>query len=187
MKIIFKIFILSILLFSFSYAREDLRTYYSEVDIPAVWKNPRNIKVYIAYDETKNYIFTRSFKSWDDALGSDLNFKYVNNADEADIVAKFVDKLDDNQAGITKTAYAEIGGKVYLAKAVINISKNSPIGFRFNDAQLNKITLHEIGHAIGILGHSENINDIMYFSTASQRQSTISSKDVETVRKIYGF
>lgn len=187
MKILFKFLILVLAISSFALAREDYRTYYSEVDIPAVWKNPKEIKVCIIYDEFKNYIFTRSFKAWDDALGSDLNFKYVNNQAEADIIAKFVNKLDENQAGITKTAYVEQNGKVYLAKAVIQISKNSPIGFRFNDAQLNKITLHEIGHAIGILGHSDNINDIMYFSTASQRLSTISSNDVDTVKKIYGF
>jgi len=81
----------------------------------------------------------------------------------------------------------KIQGKTYLGKAEILIGKHSPDGWKFNDVQLNKITLHEIGHAIGILGHSENINDIMYYSTDMKRQSTLSSKDIETVNKIYGF
>ena len=67
------------------------------------------------------------------------------------------------------------------------VAKHSSDGWKFTDVQLNKIAMHEIGHAIGILGHSDNINDIMYYSTASQRQSTLSSKDVDTVKKIYNF
>lgn len=187
MKFIINIVLICLCLFSFVSARQDLRTYYSDVDIPAVWINPKNIKVYITPDELKGYIFTRSFKTWDDALGSDLNFKYVKTPNEADIIIKYVDKLSDNQAGVTKTSHIKIQGKIYLAKAEISISKHSPIGFKFTDAQLNKTTLHEIGHAIGILGHSDNINDIMYPTTASPRLSTVSKKDIETVRKIYGF
>ncbi len=187
MKIVISIVFICFYLFSNAIARQDLRSYYSDVAIPAVWINPKNIKVYIKPDDLKEYIFTRSFKTWDDALGSDLNFKYVKNANEADITIKYVDKLSDNQAGSTKTSYIKIQGRTYLAKSEISISRCSPIGFKFTDAQLNKITLHEIGHAIGILGHSDDVNDIMYPSTACPRLSTLSSKDVETVKKIYGF
>ena len=187
MKYLISIALICSSLFSCVLAREDFRTYYDDVKIPAVWINPKNIKVYITPDELKGYIFTRSFKIWDDALGSNLNFKYVNSADEADIIIKYVDKLNGSEAGITKTAHTKIQGKIYLAKAEISISKSSPIGFKYTDVQLNKITLHEIGHAIGILGHSDNVNDIMYYSTATPRLSTVSKKDIETVKKIYGF
>ncbi len=174
-------------LFSFAIARQDTRTYYSDVSTPAVWDNPKSIKVYITPDELKEYILTRSFKIWDSALGSDLNFKYVKNAEDADIIIKFVDRLSGGQAGVTRTSHKTINGKTYLSKAEIYIARFSPRGFKYIDAKLNKITLHEIGHAIGILGHSDNINDIMYHSTATPRLSTVSKKDVETVRKIYGF
>ena len=81
----------------------------------------------------------------------------------------------------------QIQGRTYLGNAQVLVGKHSPDGGKFTDVQLNKIALHEIGHAIGILGHSENINDIMYYSTEMQRQSTLSIKDIETARKIYGF
>ena len=187
MKSAVKLALFFLLLFSFALAREDYRTYYSDIDTPAVWINPREIKVYVYPDEIKHYILKRSLNTWDDALGSNLNFKYINNPSEADITIKYVEKLSDNQAGITKVNHLKIQGKIYLGKADVSVAKHSPSGWKFTDVQLNKIALHEIGHAIGILGHSENINDIMYYSTEMQRQSTLSSKDVETARKIYGF
>ncbi len=187
MKSVIKFLVCMMLLSSFSIAREDNRTYYSDIDIPAVWLNPRQIKVYVYPDEMKHFILERSFKAWDSALGSNLNFKYIQKPNEADITIKFVDRLSGSQAGLTKTKYMQIQGRTYLGHADIYVAKHSSAGWKFNDVQLNKIAMHEIGHAIGILGHSENINDIMYYSTESQRQSTLSTKDVDTVKKIYNF
>ena len=103
------------------------------------------------------------------------------------ITIKYVKKLDGRNAGETKTGHVKLQGKVYLGRADISIAKTNYIGFTCTDLELLKTALHEIGHAIGILGHSKNITDIMYYSTASHRQSTLSDKDIETVNKIYGF
>ena len=67
------------------------------------------------------------------------------------------------------------------------ISKTDPIGFIQNDAALLKVALHEIGHAIGIIGHSNSINDIMYYSTASTKNTSPSLRDIDTINKLYGF
>ena len=187
MKSAIFLFGLMLLLNSAVIARPDYQSYYSDVETPAVWMNPRNIKVYIQPDETKQYILTRSLETWDSALSSDLNFNYINNPDEADIIIGFVDKLSGTKAGTTNVNHVNIQGRTYLAKVVVYISKASPSGMRHTDTELNKITLHELGHAIGILGHSDNINDIMYPTTASSRMATLSSKDIETAKRIYGF
>ena len=187
MKSAFKILGIFICLLGFAFARPDYRTYSDDIDTLAIWINPKKIKVYINDNSNKTSILTRAFDIWDDALRSNLNFVYVNSEQDADITIQYVDSLTKNQVGVAKTGYAQIQGKIYLTKVHVSISKTDPIVFIRNDAQLLKTTLHEIGHAIGIIGHSSNSSDIMYYSTASTKNSSPSLKDIETVNKLYGF
>lgn len=186
MKSALKILLCLMCLFSFATAREDMRTYTGNVDTLAVWINPKSIKVYIQ-ESNKSHILKNAFKTWDSAMRNNMNFVFVNNQNEADIWAGYIDKLDGNKAGITKSSHITIQGKIYMHKAQVYISKTNPVGFNHNDAELLKITLHEIGHAIGILGHSSSINDIMYPTTASTKNTSPSLRDIDTVNKLYGF
>lgn len=174
-------------LISVAIARPDNRTYLNSVDTPAVWIKPKQIKVYLTYDERKMFLFKRGFKTWDDALGSNLNFIYVNNKDEADIIITYKNRLGGTSLGVTQTSHVQIQGKTYLSKAYITIAKQNPTGALQNDSELYHVILHEIGHAIGILGHSKSIYDIMYPSDASVKNQTLSTKDIDTVKKMYGF
>ena len=45
-------------------------------------------------------------------------------------------------------------------------------------------TRHELGHALGIWGHSENPQDVMYKAQVSQPPE-ISARDIQTLKKIY--
>ena len=47
-----------------------------------------------------------------------------------------------------------------------------------------RIALHEIGHALGINGHSSDSKDIMFMSV-DKNQTTLSRRDVETLKALY--
>ena len=49
------------------------------------------------------------------------------------------------------------------------------------------VAQHEIGHALGIWGHSANKNDVMYFDNdnVEKKAKTITSRDVNTLVSIY--
>jgi predicted Zn-dependent protease len=52
------------------------------------------------------------------------------------------------------------------------------------DRVMKAAARHELGHALGIWGHSPNPNDALYFSATSDSPS-ISVKDVNTLKRIY--
>jgi hypothetical protein len=48
---------------------------------------------------------------------------------------------------------------------------------------LRNLVAHELGHALGLLGHSESPEDLMYSQT--DERSAISDRDVNTLRMLY--
>jgi predicted Zn-dependent protease len=160
--------------------------YFDKTKIKARWQNPSNIKVYIASNVGKEVIFKKAFATWDDKLYKSINFSYVTEENKADIVIKFVDALSGNKAGVTE--YPQIwnlGSKEYLKKVVVKVALQNPQGGKYTDTNLLAIALHEIGHALGISYHSDNLNDIMYYSTETYKNGSISKRDVNTVQRIY--
>jgi len=187
MKSAIKLFLAFCLVMSLSaFARVDNRTYTHHVDTLAVWVNPKGIKVYVE-PANKSQILERAINIWDGAMRSDMNFVFVNNKNDADISLAFVDQLDGNKLGIAESSHIQIQGKIYLYKVNISIARKDPMGFINNDAEILKTALHEIEHGIGILGHSNSINDIMYYSSSSTKSTSPSLRDIDTVNKLYGF
>ena len=66
--------------------------------------------------------------------------------------------------------------------------RHDPMNRKYTKDELYSIILHEIGHAIGLSGHSKSKGDIMFFSTATylNGEGIISNRDKNTVKKIYG-
>ena len=60
------------------------------------------------------------------------------------------------------------------------------MGRYLSDASLRHVAIHEIGHALGLLGHSSREDDIMYPSVSGTPRSAPSERDVRTIRRLYG-
>ena len=76
--------------------------------------------------------------------------------------------------------------KQYFVNAEIKISINYDDKYLIDDKTFVGIALHEIGHALGIVSHSPSIGDVMYYSTDSYATDTITKRDINTVKRIYG-
>lgn len=80
-----------------------------------------------------------------------------------------------------------------LKKMTITLYSKDPHGNFFSDKELYNTALHEIGHALGIMGHSYSSDDLMYMATDNNNFYTpyrsyfqyLSSKDINTIKLLY--
>lgn len=159
------------------YAQDYLNELYSANPII---KNP--IKIWVQPHQYSNIVY-QSFEEWTRAAGGCLSFKYTSNEKIATIKVYFTNSFQSSKtAGVTRLH--SVPNK-YTQGATIYISLINPLTKKpFNTNTLRKIATHEIGHALGINGHSSNRNDIMYPDTSIIGFYT-SNRDYATIRRMY--
>lgn len=152
----------------------------------ASWDDPKNITTYIQ-PHPKKELMKQAFATWSKATKNKIVFKYVQDPKKADIEVKFVRDISDitgNNSTIGQTYHESLGP--HMVSAVITISERAPNGALFRKDAVYRVMVHEIGHAIGWFGHSENKDSIMYPSKVN-RNATITPGDIKYINRLYGF
>ena len=138
-----------------------------------------------------------AFAQWQSSVNF-LKFEEIQNSKDADIVVDIVplpDNVCEGQVcryvvGYTTPKYN--GAK--LKKMIISLYDKDPYGNYFSDKELYNTILHEIGHALGIMGHSYSSEDLMYMTTESNNSfyapyrssfQYLSSQDINTINLLY--
>ena len=87
---------------------------------------------------------------------------------------------------IPRAIAAQTNYEFYLTKdpAVIALRMTVQVSPNFAGVSLLATIRHELGHALGIWGHSPEAKDAMYFSQVSD-PPPISPRDINTLKKIY--
>lgn len=140
----------------------------------------------------------KAFAQWSNA-SKFLRFTEVFNPEESDIEIKFKDydgpKCTSAACRYTVATTASVTDKYHrLKKMVITFYKANPFGELFTDTEIYNTALHEIGHALGISGHSDNPADLMYvsnhkvtdvFEPYSKNIFYLSKRDLNTIALLY--
>lgn len=139
-----------------------------------------------------------AFKQWSNSVDF-LKFVFVKKPKEADIIVKFAPLPKDVCTGetcqyIVGYTAPVIKNKI-LKKMTITLYDKTPDGEFFSDKELFNTIMHELGHALGIMGHSYYQGDLMFVSTTSNHEldssrarssfQFLTSSDINTISLLY--
>ncbi len=156
------------------------------------------LKVYIGdghnvrgYRKNDDIILNNSFAEWTKATEGHITFTRVDNVADANIECIWIDDPKDFpqnrglEAGeavpmLDSDGYI-VSSKLYLLTRERNDKQS------VDDLVMHTICLHEIGHTLGLLGHSDVAGDVMYFTANGQKVQDphLTQRDVNTLAKLY--
>lgn len=140
------------------------------------------IKVYIE-DNRNAYLMKRAFGDWESDSNKTVEFEYVDNENEADILVLFTEKVSDFSKQAVGLTHSQVDNNKNYVKAVIEIAKFAEGSkIKLSNLELTKIMRHEIGHALG-LPHTNEPYSIM--NPTTDKVLKITKYDIKTLKEIY--
>lgn len=141
--------------------------------------------------------FLEALSSWSTASQNRLTFLLVPTPDGADITCDWTANpyevrqtgTDVEQGVCFMQAFTNKRtrtGDEFIATARLRIctidrETEKPLG----EDDMKKTCLHELGHALGLRGHSSNNHDIMFYSVSPTVWPVLSKRDKATVLRLY--
>ncbi len=141
-------------------------------------------------------IAVQALDDWMAASNGHLSYELCKNKKDAAIVLDWSDDplslrqgasgAEDGHAHVQwlESNDASEAKELVHADIVILVRSMSDKKF-FSAPEMKKILLHEIGHALGIAGHSANNHDVMFFGRAPTVGGALSDRDKRTIQKLY--
>jgi hypothetical protein len=129
------------------------------------------------FDTANVRIVRQAFSDWA-ATGIPVQFAHVADSAAADVHVTWVDRFDDRISGKTLWSHDD---DWWIVDANIQLAVHHHSGDRLDGAAVRAISLHEVGHLIG-LDHTPDTANIM---TPKVRVRDLSDADRATARLLY--
>lgn len=136
---------------------------------------------------------SRAFFKWFQGSGNRVPFVMVNDPSQASLRVTWTSnpsQVSENgqmaEPGTAKLAMTETApGQVSINGATVTLLTVDVNGQPVSDEDMEKICLHELGHALGLNGHSLNNQDVMFYSQSPTVSTTLSPRDAATIQRLY--
>lgn len=157
---------------------------------------PLNVYIQAGAEVPAEYIqeVRNAFSTWENSTKGFVKFVYTNNPHSAHYKCVFPSNLknrncDDSGMGTAAYQYFTYDSSGNIKNSVVEFSVYMCDGKTKWPAEIFYSTaLHEIGHGLGLRGHSTNPEDLMYpISSGKRERDTISEADMSTLRAIYSI
>lgn len=160
------------------------------------------LKVYIKKDtqtQIPSYYesaITKAFLQWQNT--GPVSFRFINDEKNANILVDIISSQNMQKCdgpdckyvvAFTKPTYHDsLLNKMDITFYDLNMA-NKP----FSEREIYNTALHEIGHSLGIMGHSQNSDDLMYMQKTKDQEidkfrsdfQLISPRDANTLSLLY--
>jgi hypothetical protein len=145
-----------------------------------------------AYTPQRERAARAGFDQWARATNGVLDYQVVGDARRADVIVRFLsDAYVPGEPGTVGSTMVSIRNKREVVRARMALA----VG-RIAYEDLPGLAAHEWGHALGIQGHSDDPDDLMYRSTTrfvrpdgtyvpGQRVQTVTERDRNTIKAAY--
>jgi tetratricopeptide (TPR) repeat protein len=132
-------------------------------------------------------ILKKAFLDWADKSQDSISFVFSSGPAQSDIICRWTDEVSKFSANGEAAEARLYGSESGLAKGEIDILLVSPVSRKqLSEEQMRGIALHEVGHVLGLAGHSQNQDDIMFFSPHTTNYwRGISLRDAATLVRLY--
>ena len=132
------------------------------------------------YTGQRQAVITAGFQQWVTATRGMVSFKVIEGTRNAQVVVRCDPGRDDS---VTSTSFDPTTD--LLSHAVMRVGVANPDDHRLPMPleDLQGVSAHEFGHALGINGHSANPGDLMYPVIDENR--SITSRDLNTLKWAY--
>ncbi len=138
--------------------------------------------------------FFDALNAWMKASQGRLQYVLVNSKEQADLTGEWTGSPYDVkptghnvEQGVCMLASVDRGHDyVEIDRAdirILTIDRNNQQPL--SDDEMKKTCLHELGHAMGLQGHSTNNHDVMFFSMSNTNWPVLSRRDKATLFMIY--
>lgn len=175
-------------------------SYLYEIEIHR-WNSAAPIKVHVRngkqvkyWNERYNQAVRGAFTAWQNKSSSLLRFNFVNSPEAAQIICTWTDNIPGGVAGRTSLECTN-NKEIKSASIVLATTPNNKV--KLSSYNVESAALHEVGHALGITGHSSLDSDVMFYNydlspnssaiTFRENRSMPSNRDIATIWQIYSW
>jgi tetratricopeptide (TPR) repeat protein len=124
-----------------------------------------------------------TLNEWEIASKGNIKFELTKDRTKANIGVMWsqrslMDMIDDSLGEATIIRQSDTSFRVEMTLFLRSKGSNQLL----THEQMRAICLHEFGHALGLWGHSEDTEDVMYFAPTAQHPT---ARDINTLMKVY--